>query len=261
MRIEEGYRILGVSPKADMEEIKSAYRKLAFALHPDLNPDDPGAKRRFQKLNEAYLLIKHAHPSKEETPPEADTTAQRQRFDPGAEGQSQAFRQHRGREAYRKAAKTAGPHTGFYFRREEVLQDLLKDPFARQVFQDIYRQVREAGRGVSPRTKRELAFHWGERRIAMDLTRGLWGGIKAWLLHQLDDEQTVHVPAASLMPGTRIRVGIRHGIFNPTPVTVEVTLPSDYTPGRPIRLRGMGRRFCSLKGDLYLRLTTAQPQS
>ncbi|QLA19655.1 DnaJ domain-containing protein [Desulfolutivibrio sulfoxidireducens] len=257
MRIEEGYRILGLSPQAEMEEIKSAYRKLAFALHPDLNPGDPASKRRFQKLNEAYLLVKHARQEKEEAPPGPPGAAsQGQRFDPGP-GPGAAppgYGQQRGREAYRKAAKTAGPQAGFYFRREEVLQDLLKDPFARQVFQDIYRQVRSAGRGAPQAGKRELAFHWGESRISLDLTKGLWGNIKSWLLRQLDDEQTVHVPVTSLMPGTRIRVGIRHGIFNPTPVTIEVTLPGDYAPGRPVRLRGMGRRFGPWRGDLYLRL-------
>jgi molecular chaperone DnaJ len=35
---------------------------------------------------------------------------------------------------------------------------------------------------------------------------------------------------------------------------VEVTLPGDYQPGRPVRLRGMGRRFGPWKGDLYLRI-------
>ncbi len=260
MRIEEAYGILGISPRAEMDEIKSAYRKLAFALHPDLNPHDPGAKRRFQKLNEAYLLLKHSRQEKDAAPPGPQGgPSQGQRFDPGTGGQPSGFGQHRGREAYRKAAKAAGPHTGFYFRREEVLQDLLKDPFARQVFQDIYRQVRNAGQSATPAGKRELAFHWGDRRISLDLTKGLWGNIKSWLLGQLDDEQTVHVPAATLMPGMRIRVGIRHGIFNPTPVTVEVTLPGDYVPGKPVRLRGMGRRFGPWKGDLYLRLATAPP--
>ncbi|NDY55354.1 DnaJ domain-containing protein [Desulfovibrio sulfodismutans] len=267
MRLDEGYRILGVSPRADIEEIKSAYRRQAFALHPDLNPDDPSAKRRFQKLNEAYLLVKHAHQERPETsppPPGGDgPQARGQRFDPGPEsrpggatGPSPGYQKHRGQEAYRRAAGSSGAQTGFYFRREEVLQDLLKDPFARQVFQDIYRQVRSAGRGVTPLGKKELTFKWGERAFSLDLTKGLWGNIKSWFFSQLDDEQTVTVPGASLMPGARIRVGIRHGVFTQKPITVEVTLPGDYLPGRPLRLRGMGRRFGPWKGDLYLRIVS-----
>jgi len=273
MRLDEGYRILGVSPRADIEEIKSAYRRQAFALHPDLNPGDPGAKRKFQKLNEAYLLVKHAHQERPEDapPPGGPDNGPKpggQRFDPGpgpgpgpgtrpgGEASGPGFQKQRGQEAYRRAARSSGTQTGFYFRREEVLQDLLKDPFARQVFQDIYRQVRSAGRGVTPLGKKELAFKWGERTFSLDLTKGLWGNIKSWLLRQLDDEQTVTVPGASLMPGTRIRVGIRHGVLNPKPVTVEVTLPGDYVPGRPLRLRGMGRRFGPWKGDLYLRIVS-----
>jgi len=71
---------------------------------------------------------------------------------------------------------------------------------------------------------------------------------------QLDDEQTVHLPSSSLQPGTRIRVGIRHGLGNPKPTMVEVTLPPDFVVGRPIRLKGMGRRIGPMRGDLYLRL-------
>ena len=52
MTIKECYKILGVAPNADMEELKSAFRKQAFRLHPDLNPD-PSAQQEFQKLNEA----------------------------------------------------------------------------------------------------------------------------------------------------------------------------------------------------------------
>jgi molecular chaperone DnaJ len=37
-------------------------------------------------------------------------------------------------------------------------------------------------------------------------------------------------------------------------VTLEVTLPPDFAPGRPIRLKGLGRHFGPWKGDLYLHL-------
>ncbi len=41
------YQILGISTSATGEEIKRAYRKLAFEYHPDRNPDDPDAEQIF----------------------------------------------------------------------------------------------------------------------------------------------------------------------------------------------------------------------
>jgi curved DNA-binding protein len=51
------YKILGVDKKATPNEIKSAYRKLARKLHPDLNPNDKDAKRKFQEVNEANEVL------------------------------------------------------------------------------------------------------------------------------------------------------------------------------------------------------------
>ncbi len=51
------YKILGVDKKASAEDIKKAYRKLARKLHPDLNPNDKEAHRKFQELNEANEVL------------------------------------------------------------------------------------------------------------------------------------------------------------------------------------------------------------
>jgi curved DNA-binding protein len=51
------YKILGVDKKATPGEIKSAYRKMARKLHPDLNPNDRDAKRKFQEINEANEVL------------------------------------------------------------------------------------------------------------------------------------------------------------------------------------------------------------
>ncbi|HLO82833.1 MAG TPA: J domain-containing protein [Chitinophagaceae bacterium] len=51
------YKILGVDKKASQEEIKKAYRKLARKMHPDLNPDDKDAHKKFQQINEANEVL------------------------------------------------------------------------------------------------------------------------------------------------------------------------------------------------------------
>jgi len=51
------YKILGVDKNATQDDIKKAYRKLARKLHPDLNPDNKEAERKFKELNEANEVL------------------------------------------------------------------------------------------------------------------------------------------------------------------------------------------------------------
>lgn len=51
------YKILGVDKSASQEDIRKAFKKLARKHHPDLNPNDPDAKRRFQEINEANEVL------------------------------------------------------------------------------------------------------------------------------------------------------------------------------------------------------------
>lgn len=51
------YQILGIDKTASEKEIKNAYRKLARKYHPDLNPNDAEANKKFQQLNEANEVL------------------------------------------------------------------------------------------------------------------------------------------------------------------------------------------------------------
>lgn len=57
MDFKDYYKILGVSPQADIKEIKKAYQKLAKKYHPDVNPGNKEAEERFKEINEAYHAI------------------------------------------------------------------------------------------------------------------------------------------------------------------------------------------------------------
>lgn len=51
------YKILGIDKTASEKDIKNAYRKLARKYHPDLNPNDADANKKFQQINEANEVL------------------------------------------------------------------------------------------------------------------------------------------------------------------------------------------------------------
>ena len=53
----EYYEVLGVPRTADDKGIRQAYRRLARKYHPDLNPGDENAEKRFKEINEAHEVL------------------------------------------------------------------------------------------------------------------------------------------------------------------------------------------------------------
>ena len=58
MEYRDYYKILGVERKANKEDIKRAYRKLALKYHPDRNPTNKQAEDKFKEINEAYQVLR-----------------------------------------------------------------------------------------------------------------------------------------------------------------------------------------------------------
>lgn len=288
LSLKECYEILKIDKHADLETLKSAYRKRAFELHPDLHPDNPDAGRQFQRLNEAYVALSAV------LKPAAEKAAQGK--DAGAEPKANKAQEEKTQESARQddasqkaAAEDAADKsdksdktdkTTHAYAEEEVLRDLLNDPFARRVFEDIYSELHrqdaeraaaeaaaarkeEEAAGAEPRGMRRDPPPAKERRVDVSWmkkgpSKGLGllfrNGVTGWLRHQIDEEQSFSLPTSMLLPGSRIRLRIRQGISGEL-VTVEIKLPHDFIPGKPVRLRGLGKRIGPWQGDLYLTLT------
>ncbi|MBC8337096.1 MAG: molecular chaperone DnaJ [Rhodospirillales bacterium] len=58
MAKEDYYTTLGVERDASADEMKKSFRKMAMKYHPDRNPDDKKAEKKFKELNEAYEVLK-----------------------------------------------------------------------------------------------------------------------------------------------------------------------------------------------------------
>ncbi len=262
MDLRTAYKILGLRFGADLETVKSTFRKRAFEYHPDLHPDDPQAGRKFHDLNQAYVTLKDYLASKEARTSTHNTTTSRTTTQSTTSQASQSASSTQTSSGQttttQKPDKDKTTKKGFAARQEETLKDILNDPFARQVFEDIFEKIKTSTPSASTRVEpshgtrqKKLSLSWGKRSLDLDVTEGFFPGIKKWFGSQLDDHQTIRLPASQLRPGSMIRVSIdRRGKKTKA---VELRLPHNFIVGRPIRLKGQGRNLGPFKGDLYLR--------
>ena len=65
MTVKDYYQVLGLTPEAPTEEIRTAYRKLAKANHPDKHKGDPIYVEKFKDIQEAYDVLSDSYKRKE----------------------------------------------------------------------------------------------------------------------------------------------------------------------------------------------------
>lgn len=113
------YKILGVDKKATQDDIKKAYRKQARKLHPDLNPDDKEAEKKFKELNEANEVLSN--------------TENRSKYDKYGEnwkhGEEYEKAQQQQRQYQSQGQNYGGGYSGAHFGEGEDFSDFFQSMF------------------------------------------------------------------------------------------------------------------------------------
>ena len=140
------YEILGVSKTASADDIRSAYRKLAKKLHPDLNPGDKKAEERFKEVSTANDLL--------------SDNEKRAKFDAGVidaagnekpQQQRQYYRNYAGPNAAR-GASNPNYESASAFSDFEGMDDILAQIYAQQA------QARRNAKGADVRYHLNIPF-------------------------------------------------------------------------------------------------------
>ncbi|MCC6493997.1 MAG: J domain-containing protein [Pirellulales bacterium] len=283
---EDYYATLGVPRGASAEEIKKAYRGLARKYHPDLNPDDPKAKEKFQAVQSAFDVL--SDPKKREL------------YDRYGHAYESAGAGQQGPRAW-PGGGNAG--TGGF----EVNLDDLFGGGGGGGFSDLFRQFGQRGRsGRRPAqtpgadVEYELAIPFttailgGEAQIVVQRGSGRTENIRVKIPVGIEDGKKIRLrgqgepsdnggPAGDLFirvrvtphpvyrrQGKRLEVTVPITLAEalnggkidlPTPHgTITLTVPPGSSSGRRLRVKGQGVKSPDAPGDLYAELQIALPK-
>ncbi|UKK77039.1 DnaJ domain-containing protein [Segatella bryantii] len=224
------YKILGVKKDIPQKDIRRAYVKRAKQFHPDLHPDDPKAKAKFQALNEAYEVL--SKPEK------------RAKYDKYGEQWNNA-------EAYENAGGFGGfgggnaggnPFEGFDFNSfgggggfSSFFQDLFGGGGRGSSF-------RSAGFGGGFNGRARQNSGEMEAKVSIDLYTAMLGGE---VVIQLSNGQKIKLKVKpETQPGAKVRVRGKgydrgDGTFGDLIITYNVKLPTNLTERQKDLLRQM----------------------
>ena len=187
MAAKNPYDLLGVKPSATDKEIRSAYRKLAKKLHPDVNPDDAASAERFKEVTAAYNLLSNEELRKQYDSGQIDEQGQQRNPFAGAGGFGQ-----RGGPGFDTGF---GGFQGFGARGGQMGQDDMAD-----MFSSLFGMNMGGMRGGMNRPPMQRKGADVEYRVTMSLpealkggTRLLQGGTKVRIPAGVKDGQTLRV--------------------------------------------------------------------
>lgn len=251
------YEVLGIGTEASQQEIKEAYRKLAFQYHPDRNHNDSDAGDKMKALNEAYAVL--------------SDPAKRRKFD--------FFREQYGPSAYSKYRE--GYSQEDIFRGSDIEQ--IFQEFARsfgfrnsdEIFREFY------GRGFRSYTyqrpgftSRSYVYNDGRERKQgspppYSIARpGLIGKLIKFLLVNMlriqipergkDLHKVLKLNPKMACLGGKVSYRYRKGRESKVLV---IEIPPGINDGQTIKLRGMGSpgKAGGKDGDLLLRIRVEAP--
>ena len=211
------YKMLGVDRNIPQDEVRAAYRKRAKQFHPDLHPNDPKAKAKFQALSEAFEVI--GDPEK------------RAKYDKYGE-------QWRNADAYENAGGFGGPQGdsggGNPFGGFDFSSFGSGGGGFSSFFQDLFGGG--GGRRTSGfntgRTRRQQPSGQMEANVGIDLDTALLGGE---IIIQLSGGQKIKLKVKPLTQGgTKVRLRGKgydrgDGTFGDLIITYNVKLPDHLT--------------------------------
>jgi curved DNA-binding protein len=234
------YKILGVDKNIPQKDVKKAYLKRAKQFHPDLHPEDPKAKAKFQALAEAYDVI--GDPEK------------RKKYDQYGEQwkQADAF----GAGGFGSGAAGGNPFSGFDFSSFSGgggFSDFFENLFGRkgrqgggfggfQGFSSGGQGFGGAGSGFG----QHVRTHSGEMNatVSIDLYTALLGGEVMITLSNGSKVKMKIKPETQ--PGTKVRLRGKgyyrgDGTFGDLIITYQVKLPQNLSERQKELLREMQR--------------------
>lgn len=267
MRVKDYYQILGIPENAGQEEIKKAFRKLAFQHHPDTSPGDKKqAEERFKEINEAYGVL--------------GDQGKRRQYDNARSG------------LWAGVGQGVRPG-GFGYSQQDIFRDVFSNP---AMFEEMRRMFRQAGLRFDEDFLNRVYFSGGGgvfrfygspggvnqatgagqyQSSAMTSYKPSWLEkllskialkISRFMLRQLFGLQHANPVVGDLDQHIELKVtpaeaaagGDKTINYNKDgqKKKLVVKIPPGIKPGTRIRLKGAGNSHGKRQGDLYLHIMT-----
>jgi curved DNA-binding protein len=216
------YKILGVDKTIPQKDVKKAYLKRAKQFHPDLHPDDPKAKAKFQALNEAYDVI--GDPEK------------RKKYDQYGEQWKQADAFGGGTGGFSGFSSGAGggsPFDGFDF--SNFTNGRGGGGFS-SFFEDLFGGAMR-GRGAGGFSQQQPCE--SQASVSIDMYTALLGGD---VIVTMSDGKKIRLKLKpGTQPGTKVRLRGKGQNGADLIITYNVTLPTNLSPHQRQLLEEMRR--------------------
>ncbi len=252
MNRKDYYQVLEVVREATPQNIKEAYRKLAFQYHPDRNRGNPAAVEKMKELNEAYAVLS----------------------DPRKRRDYDTLRERYGSSGYDRFKQSYSEQD--IFRGSDINQifEEMGKPFGFRSFDEIFRE--SYGQGYRTfEFRRPGVFGKGfiffyspygrgykpEGAASSETLPGTLGKLTGYLLKKIigideagggkDWYDTIALEPRQAQEGGRVKYFHRQRSRE-----LVVTIPSGMREGQKIRLKGMGAdgKDGGERGDLYLKV-------